>query len=514
MERIQAIFNSLSRQELRYLKSFLNAFHGKGSNKALALLELLEKQPDLTQADASEKLYGNPKSKAFIMLKARLLEKMQETLILGVNLQNNNVLKEDPAAYEVVRIIKQISSALMLRKRGLEDIARELFEKCEHQAEEAGLPEFRLPPLIYLQNIAASRQKGTWEYSGEIAKTLEQYETDVLGIGIFDEFNLKTRNHSHFSEEVIEWLREKTKQLEKRLEVAYTLRTHYFYLNLLVSMYEGIQDYEQAKGALEELIDLVSSNKGLRSKNRLGTPYLKLAAVECLVYNFPAALEASLNARELYHPKKYNYFSASLYALFIQLYLGEWKAAEQMLLELQWFRNQKRRTQSIELTYYLEACLKHLQGDCKAAFQSLGLLQEILADKKGWNSSMRIYEIMLLLDMDMFDLAASRIESLRKHLAKYRGEDRHAKIFRYLYLLEKHAFDFQTRDDEMHELEQWMRLSDSWKAISHEVIRFDLWIQAKKENTGLAEAFTQSFFNPKTSLDFEAGEMSKIDVVD
>jgi len=50
-----------------------------------------------------------------------------------------------------------------------------------------------------------------------------------------------------------------------------------------------------------------------------------------------------------------------------------------------------------------------------------------------------------------------------------------------------------------------MKTSDSWKAISHEVIRFDLWIQAKKEDIRLAEAFKQSFFNPKTSLDFETG---------
>ncbi|MEL6253571.1 MAG: hypothetical protein AAFR87_16300 [Bacteroidota bacterium] len=514
MEKIQAIFTSLSRQELRYLKSFLNAFHGKGSNKALALVELLEKHPGLTQAEASEKLYGNPKSKAFIMLKARLLEKMQETLTLGVNLQNNNELKEDPAAYEVVRIIKQMSSALMLRKRGLEDIAREIFEKCEHQAEEAGLPEFRLPPLIYLQNIAASRQKGTWEYSGEIENTLRQYETDVMGIGVFDEFNLKTRSHSHFSEELIDWLKEKTQHLEERLEAYYTLRTHYFYLNLLVSLHEGTQDYELAKEALEELIDLVSSNKGLRSKNRLGTPYLKLAAVECLVYNFPAALDASLKARELYHPKKYNYFSASLYALFIQLYLGEWEEAEKILQEIQWFRKQKRRIQSVELTYYLEACLKHLQGDLKTAFQSLGLLQEILADKKGWNSSMRIYEIMLLLDMEMFDLASSRIESLRKHLARYKGEERHAKIFRYLYLLEKHAFDFHSEIQELEELELWLKVSDSWKAISHEVIRFDLWIQTKKEDISLKEAFSESFFNPQTSLDFEAGQTKKRDLAD
>ena len=151
------------------------------------------------------------------------MDKMLEALTLGVNLQHNEQLKEDPASYAVIGIIKQLSSALMLRKRGLENIAQELFEKCEEEAREAGLPEFRLPPLIYLQNIAASQQKGSWEYSEEIAHTFEQYETDILGIGIFDEFNLMTRNHSHFSQENLDWLKTKTQMLENRLEEAYNL---------------------------------------------------------------------------------------------------------------------------------------------------------------------------------------------------------------------------------------------------------------------------------------------------
>lgn len=493
MKRIRAIYNSLSRQEQRYLKSFLQAFHVKGSNKALALVQLLEQNPSITQHEASLKLYGNPKSKAFIMLKARLLEKMQETLSLTINLQNNDTFQEDPAAYEVIAILKQLIYALMLRKRGLEEIAREIFEKCEEKAFSAGLPEFRLPPLIYLQNISASQQSGAWEYSGEIQNTLNQYETDILGIGIFDEFNLRTRTHVRMDQEHLNWLHEKIDLLETRLRQHYTVRTHYFYVNLLVSYYEGIQDFVHAREALEELIVLISANKGLRSKNRLGTPYIKLASIECGAYNFEAALDAAIKARDLYDPRKYNYFSATIYGIFTLLYLGQLAEARTLINDLSWFRIQKRRIHSIELSYYLESCLNYLEGNTKEAFQILGQLQGILVDKKGWNSGIRIFEIMLLIDMDLWDLASSRIENLRKHLSRYEGDPRHARIFRILYLLDKNAFDFRRQNTEIEQLILSLKTTYTWQAISHELIRFDVWMGAKKKKINIQKALRESF---------------------
>ncbi|MEM6804781.1 MAG: hypothetical protein AAF696_25510, partial [Bacteroidota bacterium] len=495
-----AMFSSLSKQELRYLKNFLNAFHSKGSNKALALIELLEKNPELSQAEAAEYLYGDPKSKAFIMLKARLTDKILETLSLGINLQNNEEFKEDPSAYAVIRILKQLSAALMLRKRGLGDLAQDIFEKCEKEADEAGLPEYRLPPLIYLQNIAASRLKGNWEYSDKISHSLEQYQTDIMGIGIFDEFNLMTRNHSYFSPENLSWLKEKIRLLENRLEQAYTLRSHYFFLNLLVSYYEGVKDYEQAKESLEELIDLLATHKGLQAKNRLGTPYIKLAAIECMILNFPGALKAAYKARELYHPKKFNFFSASLYTIFTHIYLGQIKEARIILGSLRDFRTQKSRIQSIELTYYLESCIHLLEGQPKEAYRILGKIQTVLSDKKGWNSSMRIYEIILMIEMENYDLASARIESLRKHLSKYKGEKRYADIFRALYLLEKNSFDFQKPKAELEELTYTLQVSKDWKAIGHEVIRFDVWLVAKYRKGNLLSALKKSFHYPSPNI--------------
>ena len=43
MDRIKQIYQSLSKTEIRYLKNYLTAFHNKGKNKSLELINILEK---------------------------------------------------------------------------------------------------------------------------------------------------------------------------------------------------------------------------------------------------------------------------------------------------------------------------------------------------------------------------------------------------------------------------------------------------------------------------------------
>ena len=117
MDRIRQLYHIFSKTEIRYLKQYLDAFHAKGANKSLELIEVLEKNPDITNREMAEKLYGNPKSKAFSMLKSRLYERMLETLTLSVNFHNNPELKEDPVSYESIQLNSTLIHAAFLLKK-------------------------------------------------------------------------------------------------------------------------------------------------------------------------------------------------------------------------------------------------------------------------------------------------------------------------------------------------------------------------------------------------------------
>lgn len=490
MDRIRKVFQSLSKTELRYLKSYLAAFHNKGKNKALEMIEVLEGQPDISQSEMSEALYGNTKSKAFIMLKGRLLEKMLETLSLSINFQNNPAFLEDSPAFEAIELQKNLMYATLLRRRGIEDLAREILLKCVKKAEDLNLPESKLQALVHLRNFSVSPEDVSSHYKQEISEAMAQFETDILSVGIFDEYRVKTR-HAFNTQEKIDFLKENIQELEKQLAKCYSVRSNYYYLMLRVYLHELENNYAQGKESLEKLIQLVDTHDGLKSKNRLGSPYIQLAGVEMIGYNFVAAREAADQALAIFHPQKHNFLSAALYKLFASIYTGQLLDAETLLGQLSWFREQERMQFAVGITEYLHSCMAHMQGGYKLAYQRLGEISALFTDKEGWNTGLRIYEIMLLLDMDIPDLASAKIETLRKHVSKYEVRKRTEVIFKFLYLLEKQSFDFQSLTPEMDELLDQLTNEEPWLAVDPEVVRFDTWVRAHREGKEFYPLFLQ-----------------------
>lgn len=480
MDRIKKVFQSLSKTELRYLKSYLTAFHNKGKNKALEMIEALEKDSTLSQQEMAGLLYGNPKSKAFIMLKSRLLEKMLETLSLSINFDNNPEFKEDSPAFEAIELQKNLMYATLLRRRGIEDLAREVLLKCVKKAEDLNLPESKLQALVHLRNFSVSQEDVGSNYKQDIETALRQYETDIMGVGIFDEYRVQTR-HAFNTQEKLAFLTDNISMLEAQLKKSYSVRSNYYYLMLRVYLHELQNDYPQGKEALEKLIKLVNQHDGLRSKNRLGSPYIQLSGVEMIGYNFEAAREAADKALEIFHPKKHNFLSAALYKLFASIYTGQLLDAETLMSQLSWFHTQKRMSFAVGITEYLNSCIAYMHGAYKVAYQRLGEVSELFGDKEGWNTGLRIYEIMLLLDMDIPDLASAKIETLRKHVSKYEGRKRTDHTYKFLYLLEKQSFDFQQLTPEMEGLLTLLTEEEPWLAVHPEVVRFDTWVRSKQQ---------------------------------
>ena len=482
MERIKKIFQSFSKTEVRYLKNYLTAFHSRGKNKALEMIEILEKEPDLGNKEMSTRLYGDASSKAFIMLKSRVLEKMLETISLSINFHNNPAFKDDRAAFEAINIQKNLIYAFLLRRRGLDDQAREILEKCAKVSEELSLPEYRLLALINLRNFSSSRQDVVWSYKQEIESSLEQFKTDIIGSGIFDEFRILSDSTSRDNAKE-SFLAEKILELEERLEKAYSARSHYYYLTMKVFHHEFCKEFAQARVLLEEMIDLLQSHEGLGSKNRLGIPYHQLASTEIRIGNYAAAIKAADHALSFFHRKKYNYYSTSIYKAFAAIYNGQPDLAVETLNGLERFKSQKRFNFLNGIVTFLQACIKYLHGETKQAQAILFNANELFNDKAGWNTGIRIFEIIILLDMEMEDLAAAKIESLRKHVAKYDVSPRSKQIYKYLHLLERNAFDFDSKSPEMEALYLKLRHEEPWSSLNHEVVRFDIWLDAKAQRT-------------------------------
>ncbi|MDX1905969.1 MAG: hypothetical protein SF053_02980 [Bacteroidia bacterium] len=479
MDRIRKLFHTFSKTEVRYLKIQLGAFHNRGSNKALELIEHLERHPEIGNHEMAELLYGEPGSKAFIMLKSRLFERMTETLSLSINFQNNPEIKEDPAAYASISLHKDLIYAMLLLRRGLEDMARELLTDCVDRATAYDLPEFRLQALLFLQGLSQSRDEVTFKYRAEIDQTQAQYQTDIQGLGIWNEFRIMQSHKTSGDDQREVFIREKMTLLEQRLAAHYSPRTHYYYLYIRVNYHALRSEWEAGREALREMIELLKTRKGLAQRNRLGLPWCQLAELELRTCRFRDAIHAADQALSIL-PRRRNYYNTSIYKTFAAIYSGDLDLARGIIQGLHWFTSQKEHARDASLTAYLDACICYLREDYRTAWNTLEGAQGLLDDKEGWNAGIRIFEMIILFDLGQYDLIITRIESMRKHLSRYKANLRTELILRFWHLLERQAFDLGRLPEEVNTLLQRLAAEDPWVPLGHEVVRFEAWLEARR----------------------------------
>lgn len=478
MDRIRDIYRALSRTEVRNLKKYLSAFHSKGENKALTLIKHLEKHPTIEHADMAEHLYGDAKSKAFIMLKSRLLDKMLESMNMSATLPSHPQVKEDPLAFTESQLHKQMSHALLLQQRGLLGLAEELLEKIAKEAEQAALPHLALMAQGKIRQVSRRTEEELASIHEALHDAQQQFSSNLQAREWMDLYRIKYEHHLIPDQDMMDFLHTAVQQMEERLEKAYSLHAHLDYLSLQLVQYKGMADGPRMRQTLNELKELVGTHPALQQKAILGLPSQFISEVAFGMKRFDEAKTAAREACKIFFPRHPSYLSASLhlmYACYLSGHLSECREGFTAIQPLLSTTNAQLRT---DIAYYLHSCLLYAEGRVQQASQELAHIRELFRHKGGWSSALRIHEILLLLDMDHVDTAISRIEAFRKHLAKYPADHRTDCIFRYLILLERHSFDFFTRSEEMQDLLEELSQTDNWKPEG-ELIRFDIWIQSK-----------------------------------
>jgi tetratricopeptide (TPR) repeat protein len=391
------------------------------------------------------------------------------------------------------------SQAMLLRRRGLSDLAEELLEKIEKQADIQGIPEGKILALLQLRNLSSSSQDVGWKLKKEIEEAIDQYKQDILAAGYFDEFRVLHSGKTSSDPEKISFLKEATQRLEKELENTYSVRAHYYYLDMMVSLHSLQLEVDSCRNVLQEQVDLVASQPGLKTSTRQGIPMLRLARLELMYGNFEAAYIASEQARNTFSPKRNNYLSASAYFLFASIYTDRIKEVFEALQSLPPLMARKKEFPSTPIIQYLFSCAWFIMNDFKRAGAALDEAENLLTDKGGWNIGIRIYEIMILIEKEHVDIASNRIETLRKHIGRYKVTERENLIYRYLYLLDKSAFDFSSPNAETDQILLKLKSEIAWVPVSHEVIRFDSWVISKKEGTSFYEQFLRDIKGEKVN---------------
>jgi tetratricopeptide (TPR) repeat protein len=488
MDRVKQLYLSFSASERKAIRSYLDAFHLKGENKSIAFLKLIEKQPDMSHEQAAEKLYGDMRSKAFIMMKGRLLEKMTEFLALTVNPEAGHRDHDAPYHHDLIEFRKAMLYAASLQERQLSAMAVEHLEKARELAARCNAPELEVDVLIRLRGLdrASAGTDRFEELSIQIQKALVKQECDINATGLLRKF-MALHSHQVTSEEArLSFLEAHLPDLEESLRQVYSPRADYFYQMLRVHYCIIKRDYVQGKVAASQAAEVLAKNDGIRSKMRKSDTWFQLGRLELSCGHFPEATASFEKARSCLDPDSRSVINIVLLLTYCHLFRRDLVATKNSLAEMkQGACGRAMQTNALArgLYSYLSSCLAYVQGDYQTAWNHLQDCQDTNLGKETWLTAIRLFEVMILIDKQDGDLASQKLENLRKHLGRYNTPPRMRLIYKLLAAQERISFQFTAVPGEEQELDR-LRNELTWDPPAQEVVRFEDWYMAHRNKAG------------------------------
>ncbi|WNJ21106.1 hypothetical protein [Pontibacter sp. G13] len=468
------------------MKQYLTAFHNKGRNRQLELIELLLKHPDMENGQLAKVLYKDQKAKAFIMLKKRLLERMYESLTLSVNFSYNPSYLEDPAAFESIKLYKQLEYAQVLRQKGLYDLAEEVLEKCIQQAKSSSMPEFQLKALLLRRSMSNGNNQERQTLTDEIQQTLAQYVADLKVVGKYEEYRTILSTEDPMSDILEESLRSYVNDFSNTELEDLSPRGTFFHLSLksLHSLESG--NTPQARIDLNALIHFLESHRGLQTQHRMAIPHIQLANLELTCGRFFDARQAASKALALVAPTRTNHLTAGIHELHSLIFLNRLDDAEELMLYLKALESTSLMPDKSDMLVYLCCCIWFLKGEPEQARREFLQISHLYQYKAGWNLDLRILEIMILIDCERIDQVFMKLDSMRKHVNRYGTRERPIRMFKFLQQLARTGFELDLENPSFQESLVWLQNQPEWQYYPSEVIRYDCWIQSKSEQRPLA----------------------------
>ena len=483
MDRVKLLYNHLKNSEKKALKTYLTAYHTKGQNKSLDLLKLIEKQPDISQEIASKALYDDAKSKAFIMMKARLYEKMTELLPMSVNPEANRRDREHPYYTDLANFRKYMLIATVLMEKRLNILALEFFEKARKLAANCNAPELEVDALVRIRGLDGREIDRFEDISKEIQRSLIQQELDINAMGLVRKWHSLHANRPAGDEQKIAFLEAHIPELEDKIRQTYSPRADYFMQMLKISYYFLTHNYEACKGVVHHSIDILQKNEGMRSPARMSDPWYQLGKLELLFSNWEEAITAFEKARSFHAEDSWAYLNTSIWLLYAHIYRREIDQADSLIAKIEPELESRvfQRSPVINGIFgYLRSCVYFLKGEFHASWMALQEIQELSFDKEGWITGTKLFEIMILIEKNEPEIAGQKLENLRKHLSRHNTDPRMKTIYKLLSAQERQSFCFDEIQGEA-DLILSLREQDKWDPAGHEVIRFDDWYMSHRK---------------------------------
>lgn len=488
---LKELLSVLKPSETEIAKKHLIAYstnHTLNSSRSLQLFKLLEKKPDIDLQKAFRKLkYKSLRS--FLRLVQRTVSKVEESLILEVNINRSNTYSQ--LFTTKFKIRKLIMQTQILSARGLTNQSLKLTESILRSAKKFELYD-EIIEALYNKQVLVGLKKGE-QYYNKMKKDIQNFENARHALNRTKDKYRSFYAASDFSGIV----KDKSALLEKLIEEIELDQKETNSINIQVLSHLLKMEWHFLKAEYFnveitglDLINILKDSEAVFSTARMGLVYFNIADSQISALDFDKAiLYSGKSENVLKENLNFNLLMALECKVLAEFYTAEYATAlnsVEYLLKLNVINKFPFKKAK---ALYFKAINLFITGEYKHANTLLYNITEIEKDKEGWNVWIRILRILCSVEMLRLNLVEYDIENFRKYMirtaerADVRERDR--LVLRVLLELDRQDYDFKsTAKSREKTLEKLASLDPliKWEPKSPELILFHDWFWAKVEN--------------------------------
>jgi tetratricopeptide (TPR) repeat protein len=497
MDKIHFLLQSLSKPQHKMLKVYLQYFsvRKEPDTQLMKLVDiLLSSETEVPGLDECSRLiYGKMNYNAIQKIKSRLLRKVENLLLLDSGTEKREIGQDELDRYVVLIRRKVALFHILLSKSGnsalliseMEDIIR-LSKKYEVYSTLIEQLKFKkwLRSIREGENVLSVLNKEIGFYvrcNDALNKATDCYYIAMIRSNF--KSSADKRLFQRFLKESITTLTEECR-ITKSPIVSY-------YTKQLESMYhESMNEVEVTRDVCLALLRIVTSNKSVYRKQRVAIVYDHLASCEIRLGNFDLAVQHAIAAQKNFIRYSANYYTSLEYEFLARFYDQDTERSK--ILSSSLLKSAKNEMGDFRYAKYLfyQANVLYVQKKYKDANRLLNYKLQLSKDKQGWELSIRILKIQILVDLDRIDEASSQISSLLKHtersFSKTELKPREKLIIKILRMLDREGFSSSRILSKINGFYENLLDYNSfpWEPISSELVPFEKWLSQRYKLDG------------------------------
>jgi len=453
--------------------------------KYMQLIEGLGSKNWRNEDDAVQDIYGKSLgSKTFGMLKTRAKERLVN-MIFQLDTQKRFKSSYDKAYYSACKNL--VAGVILLIQNkpnsGNECLKLTLGITKKYHFNDLAIVALRL--LRYAKSVTGS-EKGFRNYDRQLKNTLKTIENELISEELNQELIMEVVRSAAPKEELAERVKDyfsKIKDIVKQYDT-YTTRLNMYRVGL--RYYDWISDYREMIRLATECENYLKSNPHLIQKVRLGEMNLHKLYSSLHLRDYRNGTKYADSCRTLFNPGTLNWLIFLEYYFLLCLHTSNYKEAWEIynqVISHPTFQNYN--PQSKEKWKIFEAFLSYAYPGpvTRKQFNVHRFTNDVpmfSKDKAGYNLSIIIAQIILLLKTGDYNRILDRYEALKVYAGRYIRKERNPRSYYFIkMLLVMVKYDFDAKKTEQIANKFFMKLKQASPETQSEletleVIPYDL----------------------------------------